>query len=72
MTEHEEKMRAVEETHPVSDASPRGSPPSHRKRALVVVSVVAVRSVAAGLVSAYQKQPLSQAYKGRFGSYVTA
>ena len=72
MTEHEEKMWAVEETHPVSDSSPGGSPTSHRKRVLVVVSVVVVLIVAAGLVSAYRNQPLSRAYKGRFGSYVTA
>lgn len=72
MTEHDKKMWAVEEPHPVSVASPGGSPQSPRKRVLVVVRVVAVLIVAAGLVIAYRNQPLSQAYMGRFGSYVTA
>jgi hypothetical protein len=71
MTEHEETMWAVEEPHAVSDAPPDGSPPSRRRRVLVVVSVVAVLIAAAGLVSACRNQPLSQAYRGRFGSYVT-
>jgi hypothetical protein len=73
MTEHEETRRRCGPSrnlirfpmrHPVA-------PRSRRKRVLVVVSVVAVLIVAAGLVSACRNQPLSQAYKGRFGSYVT-
>lgn len=72
MTEDGETTLAGEELHPVSDASPGVSPPSRRKRVLIVVGVVAVVVVAAGLVSAYRYQPLSQSYQGEFGSTVSA
>jgi len=75
MTDRVEKKGnnpADEKPHAVSDASTGVSPPSRRKRVLIVVGVVAVVVVAAGLVSAYRYQPLSQAYHGEFGSTVSA